>query len=99
MITVWNEGGYYRNGAAISVQDGAQAGYRPETGRTKTMAYGIMAAHNHSGDMQHMPFCLSYIPAEFQNHFADSPQSTTFTVRNRIFTSSHKDRFLIYSIS
>ena len=54
MITVWNEGGYYRNGAAISVQDGAQAGYRPETGRTKTMAYGIMAAHNHSGDMQHL---------------------------------------------
>ncbi len=54
MITVWNEGGYYRNGAAISVQEGAQAGYRPDTGRAKTMAYGIMAAHNHSGNMQHL---------------------------------------------
>ena len=46
MITVWNEGGYYQGGAAIPAQEGIQAGYRPETGRTKTMAYGIMAAHN-----------------------------------------------------
>ena len=49
MITVWNEGGYYQGGAAIPAQEGIQAGYRPETGRTKTMAYGIMAAHNLSG--------------------------------------------------
>ena len=54
MITVWNEGGYYQSGAAISAQEGMQAGYRPDTGRTKTMAYGIMAAHNLSGDMQHL---------------------------------------------
>ncbi len=54
MITVWNEGGYYQGGAAIPAQEGMQAGYRPETGRTKTMAYGIMAAHNLSGDMQHL---------------------------------------------
>ena len=54
MITVWNEGGYYHRGAAISAQEGMQAGYRPDTGRTKTMAYGIMAAHNLSGDMQHL---------------------------------------------
>ena len=54
MITVWNEGGYYQGGAAIPAQEGIQAGYRPETGRTKTMAYGIMAAHNLSGDMQHL---------------------------------------------
>ena len=54
MITVWNEGGYYHRGAAISTQEGMQAGYRPDTGRTKTMAYGIMAAHNLSGDMQHL---------------------------------------------
>ncbi len=54
MITVWNEGGYYHSGAAISAQEGMQAGYRPDTGRTKTMAYGIMAAHNLSGDMQHL---------------------------------------------
>lgn len=54
MITVWNEGGYYHSGTAISAQEGMQAGYRPDTGRTKTMAYGIMAAHNLSGDMQHL---------------------------------------------
>ena len=54
MITVWNEGGYYQGGAAIPAREGIQAGYRPETGRTKTMAYGIMAAHNLSGDMQHL---------------------------------------------
>ena len=54
MITVWNEGGYYQGGAAIPAQEGIQAGYRPETGRTKTMAYGIMATHNLSGDMQHL---------------------------------------------
>ena len=54
MITVWNEGGYYQSGAAISAQEGIQAGYHPDTGRTKTMAYGIMAAHNLSGDMQHL---------------------------------------------
>ena len=54
MITVWNEGGFYHGGAAISVQEGMQAGHRPDIGRTKTMAYGIMAAHNLSGDMQHL---------------------------------------------
>ena len=54
MITVWNEGGFYHGGAAISVQEGMQAGHRPDIGRTKTMAYGIMAAHNLSGNMQHL---------------------------------------------
>ena len=54
MISVWNEGGYYRQGAAVSAQEGAALGYAPETGRQKTMAYSVMAAHNHSGDMQHL---------------------------------------------
>ena len=54
MISVWNEGGYYRQGAAVSAQEGAALGYAPEAGRQKTMAYSVMAAHNHSGDMQHL---------------------------------------------
>ena len=54
MITVWNQGGYYRGGAAVPAEEGAALGFTPETGRAKTMAYGIMAAHNQSGDMQHL---------------------------------------------
>ena len=54
MITVWNQGGYYRGGAAVPAEEGAALGFTPETGREKTMAYGIMAAHNQSGDMQHL---------------------------------------------
>ena len=54
MITVWNQGGYYRGGAAVPAEEGAALGFIPETGREKTMAYGIMAAHNQSGDMQHL---------------------------------------------
>ncbi len=54
MITVWNQGGYYRGGAAVSAEEGAALGFTPETGRARTMAYGIMAAHNQSGDMQHL---------------------------------------------
>ena len=54
MITVWNQGGYYRGGAAVPAEEGAALGFTPETGREKAMAYGIMAAHNRSGDMQHL---------------------------------------------
>ena len=54
MITVWNQGGYYRGGAAVPAEEGAALGFTPETGRARTMAYGIMAAHNQSGDMQHL---------------------------------------------
>ena len=54
MITVWNQGGYYRGGAAVPAEEGTALGFTPETGRAKTMAYGIMAAHNQSGDMQHL---------------------------------------------
>ena len=54
MITVWNQGGYYRGGAAVPAEEGAALGFTPERGREKTMAYGIMAAHNQSGDMRHL---------------------------------------------
>ena len=54
MITLWNEGGYYLSGAAITPEEAAKRGFTPQTGREKTMAYGIMAAHNTSGDMQHL---------------------------------------------
>ena len=54
MIKVWNEGGYYLSGQAVTLEEAAAKGYTPETGREKTMAYGIMKAHNVSGDMQHL---------------------------------------------
>ena len=54
MITVYEKGGYYSAGQYISPEEGAAKGFRPENGREKTMAYGIMAAHNLSGDMTHL---------------------------------------------
>ena len=54
MITVWKEGGYYCAGEAIDPAAAAAKGYTACQGREKTMAYGIMAAHNTSGDIQHL---------------------------------------------
>lgn len=54
MITVWKQGGYYQAGKAISAEDGTRAGFTPDTGRSKTMAYGILSAHNLSGDMNRL---------------------------------------------
>ncbi len=54
MITVYQEGGYCAGGKYISMAEGAARGFSPETGRAKTMAYGIMEAHNTSGDMAHL---------------------------------------------
>lgn len=54
MITVWNDGGYYCAGEVCTPKRAHELGYTPETGRKKTMAYGIMAAHNTSGNMQHL---------------------------------------------
>ena len=54
MITVYEKGGYYSAGQYLSPEEGAAKGFRPENGREKTMAYGIMAAHNLSGDMTHL---------------------------------------------
>ena len=54
MIKVWNDGGYYRSGQAVTPEEAARLGYSPDTGREKTMAYNIMKAHNLSGDMCHL---------------------------------------------
>ncbi len=54
MITVWQEGGYYRQGGPISFEEAKAMGFTPERGREKTMAYRIMAKHNVSGNMQHL---------------------------------------------
>ena len=54
MITIYPEGGYFSAGTYIPLSEGASRGFSPETGREKTMAYGIMKAHNTSGDMQHL---------------------------------------------
>ena len=54
MITVYDGGGYYSAGKYISAKEGAAKGFSPESGREKTMAYGIMKTHNQSGDMQHL---------------------------------------------
>ena len=50
MITVYEQGGYYAQGKFMPMEEGGAKGYTPETGREKTMAYGIMQAHNQSGD-------------------------------------------------
>ena len=54
MITIYPEGGYFSAGTYISTDQGAAKGFSPEAGREKTMAYGIMKAHNTSGDMWHL---------------------------------------------
>ena len=47
-ISVKRESVYYKQGKFLSTQTD-RAGV--EAGRQKTMAYGILAEHNHSGDM------------------------------------------------
>ncbi len=47
MITIRNEGVFYQNGQPVSA---AQCALDHEEGRRRTMAYGILAAHNTSGD-------------------------------------------------
>ncbi len=54
MITVYENGGYYAGGVFADAAEGAARGFSPEKGREKTMAYGIMQAHNVSGDMAHL---------------------------------------------
>ena len=51
MITVNNSGFFYQNSAFLPRDAGIAAGLLPETGRTGTMAYGVLAAHNTSGGM------------------------------------------------
>ncbi len=51
MITIHNRGCFYRQGRFLSEGEGIAAGLRPERGREGTIAWGILAAHNTSGDM------------------------------------------------
>ncbi len=54
MITIYSEGGYYAGGRCLSPEEGTRRGFTSEAGREKTMAYGVMKAHNLSGDMTHL---------------------------------------------
>ena len=54
MIKVWNQGGIYVDGRPVTLEEAAAKGYTPDTGREGTMAYGIMKAHNHSGNMSQL---------------------------------------------
>ena len=52
MVTVKNSGHFYQNGKFLSREEGIAAGLRPDTGKTGTMACGVMAAHNTSGSLE-----------------------------------------------
>ena len=54
MITVTNEGVFYKGGAFLPAGEGISLGLTPETGKTGTMAYGIFKAHNSSGNMDRL---------------------------------------------
>ena len=54
MITVTNEGVFYKGGKFLPAGEGALLGLTPETGKTGTMAYGIFKAHNSSGNMDRL---------------------------------------------
>ncbi|MCI8524352.1 MAG: hydratase [Oscillospiraceae bacterium] len=51
MVTVHNRGYFWKDGALLDEEAGLARGLRPETGRRASMAYGILEAHNTSGDM------------------------------------------------
>ena len=51
MVTVTNSGCFWKDGRFLTKEEGIAAGLRPESGKTGTMAYGVMAAHNTSGSM------------------------------------------------
>ncbi|MDD6022649.1 MAG: hydratase [Oscillospiraceae bacterium] len=54
MITLYAQGGYYCDGGFVPAQEGPARGFQEAAGREKTMAYGIMASHNVSGNMEHL---------------------------------------------
>ncbi len=55
MLTIHNQGMYYRNGSFIPARDGAAAGLpAPEQAKQGTMAYAILKAHNTGGDMDNL---------------------------------------------
>ena len=51
MVTVTNSGCFWKDGRFLTKEEGIAAGLRSESGKTGTMAYGVMAAHNTSGSM------------------------------------------------
>lgn len=52
MVTLTNHGVYLTENGEFAA--GMPEGITPEEGRKRTMAYGILEAHNHSGDMEHL---------------------------------------------
>ena len=55
MLTIHNQGMYYKNGSFIPAQDGPAAGLpAPEEAKKGTMAYAILKAHNTGGDMDNL---------------------------------------------
>ena len=55
MLTIHNQGMYYRNGSFIPARDGAAAGLpAPEQAKQGTMAYAILKAHNTGEDMDNL---------------------------------------------
>ena len=54
MVSAAREGVYYKNGGFIPAKDGPTAGLSEHTGRTGTMAWSILSAHNTSGDMSRL---------------------------------------------
>ena len=51
MISVKNDGVFYKNGQFLAREAGIAAGLNPETGKTGTMAYSILKAHNTTENM------------------------------------------------
>lgn len=51
MITIKNQGTFYKNGRFLTAGEGVAAGLDATTAKTGTMAYRIMEAHNTSGNM------------------------------------------------
>ena len=55
MLTIHNQGMYYKNGSFIPARDGAAAGLpAPEQAKQGTMAYAILKAHNTGEDMDNL---------------------------------------------
>ncbi len=54
MITVKNEGVFYYNGMPVSMAEGLSRGFSAEKGKSGTMTYGVLCAHNTSDSMERL---------------------------------------------
>ncbi len=54
MIRIHDDGVYWSGGAILSEEEGRRRGWNPEMGRSKTISYGILAAHNTAPGMDHL---------------------------------------------